>query len=296
MLRVQRSAFTLPELLIAAGVLGILVAGIMAFLATSTRLVGRNITTNHSHDSVRSSTQRMLNELHESGSAFTLINYDGSVYSEISSPAATSDRDQLSQLFLSQRANGVRFRRLAGGPYRMTSSPAATARDIQFEFGVAGQLPYTPQANDKIFFPLLDREFVITQVVSSPDTGNTRGTVKLDQAIGFTLDASGTNMTTAMFFRRSAFTVWNGRLRYHSNFEGTAQNTVVLVRDNVTSPRPFSLLFTSSSAPATDRLQLRVALECSDTRSSARRYLSSTTTLLSVIPPRNVPTFLSNSE
>jgi len=296
MSRSTRSAFTLPELIVGAGVLAIFSLAVFAFLSLSSRLVGRNLTTNHSHDSVRASTQRMLAELHSSGSAFTLVDYNGSVYSEVTSPTPTADRDQLSQLFLSQRTNGVRFRRLAGGPYKVTSDTTAASTTVDFDFGVGGKLPYVPQANDKLYFPLLDREFLVSQVATTPTIGSTRGTVRLSLPIGFKISTAGTNITTGMFFRRSAFTVWNGALRYHENFDGAKQNNVVQVRDNVTSPKPFALLFTSSTAPATNKLQLRLALECSDTKTSARRYLSGTTTLLSVIPPRNVPTFLSNSE
>jgi len=295
-LRTRSQAFTLTELIVAAGVFGILSIAIITFLSTSTRLVGRNITTNHSHDSVRASTQRMLAELHSAGSAFTLIDFTGSAYNEISAPSATTDRDQLSRLFLSQRTNAVRFRRLAGGPFKVSNDTTASRDTVQFEFGVGGKLPYLPQANDKVFFPLIDREFLIVQVVTPPTTGSTRGTVRLDDVLGYKLTTGGSNVTTGMFFRRAAFSVWDERLRYHANFEGAAANTVALVRDNVTSPKPFALLFPSSTSLASDKLQLRVSLECSDTKSSARRYLSGTTTLLSVIPPRNLPTFLSSSE
>src|SRR5436190_22123738 len=101
--RSKAAAFTITELVVGAGVFAIISVAVISFLSMSTRLIGRNLTTNHSHDSVRASTQRMLAELHGASSAFTLVDFNGTTYTDVASPSPTPDRDQLSQLFLSQR-------------------------------------------------------------------------------------------------------------------------------------------------------------------------------------------------
>jgi hypothetical protein len=293
--RFRSAAFTLPELLIGAVVLGFTALMAAAFLASSARLVGRNFTTNHSHDTVRNTSQRLLADLHNAGSGFRLLDFNGTAYTD-ATPAVTADQDQLSQLWLSQRTNGVRYRRLAGGPYRITQYLSSTPDRIQLQFGVSGALPYLPQAGDRVLLPLVNREYTINGVATAPTTSNTLGTIVLDRDLGFTLTTSGTNITTALFFRRAAFTAWNNQLRYHPNFQGSFQNSFVVVRDGVTSPKPFALLFSTSTSTNTDALQLRVGLESYDGKTSARRYLNGTSSLLSVIPPRTMPTLLSTND
>jgi len=292
MRRLRTAAFTLPELTIGAVVFSFTALMAAAFLASSARLVGRNFTTNHSHDTVRNSSQRLLADLHNAGSGFRLLDFNGTAYTD-ATPSVTADRDQLSQLWLSQRTNGVRYRRQAGGPYRVTQYSASNPDRLQFQFG--SPLTYTPQAGDRLLLPLVNREYTVTSVISMPSSSNTLGTVQLDRALGFTINTSG-NITTGSFFRRAAFTTWNNQLRYHANFQGTSQNSFIVVRTGVTSPKPFSVLFPTAASTNTDALQLRVALESYDGQTSARRYLTGTSSLLSVIPPRTMPTLLSTND
>ena len=269
----------------------------MLFASTAMRLVIRNLATNHGHEASRISAQRILSDLHDAASPFRLVTYDGTNYAD-APVSITSDQDVCTQQYLSTRANGVRFRRLAGGPCKLVStgvvSSAATA--LTFEFGVGGKVPYVPQPGDKLVLPLLAREFDVTSVPTPPSLGSTRGTVSIaPEPIGFTVDTSGSNVTTGYFFRRVAYTVWDNQLRFHPNFTGVDRANFVVVRGNVTSTRPFAVMFPQSTSFASDGLNLHVSLETYDLQYSARRLTNGTTTHQTVIPPRNQPTFVAST-
>jgi len=289
-------AFTLVELLIAAAIFSLVTVALLAFGATSSRLIARNLATNHSHETMRVSDLALLRGLHDASSPFRLVDFDGTTYTD-ASPTATTDQDALTQQFASTRANGVRFRRLAGGPYKFSSDVKAGDTILKFDFGVGGKLPYVPQVGDKIAIPLLSREYDITDVTIVPTTGSTIGAVTISDSsgLGFTIDATTAgNVTTAYFYRSTAYTVYGGQLRYHANYTGTNKSSFTMVRDKITSPKPFALLF-APSASSSDGLNLRISLEFHDTGYSARRFTNGTVTLQATVPPRNRPTPISST-
>src|ERR1700676_1732600 len=149
-----RNAFTFVELLIAMLVFSLVSVGLFTFTSTSLRLIARNLATNHTHECMRISGQQLLYDLHKSASAFLLVNFDGTNYTDVS-PTATTDVDPFTQQYISTRANGVRFRVLGGGPYQLTANTKSTDTNLTFNFGVSGAVPYVPEAGDKVVFPLL---------------------------------------------------------------------------------------------------------------------------------------------
>ncbi|MEI9895852.1 MAG: prepilin-type N-terminal cleavage/methylation domain-containing protein [Chthoniobacter sp.] len=284
-----RSAFTLVEMLVAMTIFSMISVGLFAFTSTTLRLVGRNLATNHSHEVMRISDQDLLYTLHASATAFRLITFSGSTYAD-ASPTATTDQDPFTQQYISTRANGVRFRLLAGGPYKLTTSTTSTSTSLTFDFGVGGAVPYVPAVGDKLALPLLSREFDITAVTKTPAVGSTTGTVTITPSIGFTVDATTAgNVTTGYFYREAAYTVYNNQLRYHANYTGTAKSSFRVVRDKVTSPKPFAVLFATPTSLSSTGLNLRLSLEFYDTNYSARQYTGGTVTLQAVIPPRVQP-------
>lgn len=297
MKRPKHSAFTLVELLIATGVFAGVTVALLSYSQTAIRLVSRNLATNHSHEAVRISELQMLEDLHEAASPFRLFTFDGTTYTD-ATPAVTTDQEPLSQKFVSSRANGVRFRQFGGGPYKLTANTTPASTSLTFNFAVGGLLPYTPQAGDKVVLPLLAREFAITAVTTTPTVGSPTGTVTIDDTsgVGFTIDATtAANVTTACFYRAVAYSVYGGQLRFHKNFTGTNKATFKVVRDKITSPQPFGLLFPSSSGQA-ENLALRVSLEAYDPNYTGRKFLNGTVTLQTIIPPLNNPTPVSATD
>ena len=297
MKRSNLHAFTIVELIVATAVFAGVTAALMTFGFTSLRLFARNLSVNHSHEAVRTSDLQMLRDLHDSASAFRLMNFDGTTYSDLD-PAATTDVDPLTQKFISARGNAVRFRRLAGGPYKLTADTNPASTSLTFDFSVGTALPYVPQVGDKVVLPLISREYSITAVSTVPTTGSRTGTVTVNAAsgIGFTIKPSivGT-VTTGYFYREVAYSVYGGCLRYHKNFTSTNKTTFVQVRDKVTSTQPFGLLY-PTSAGQIENTALRISLEAYDPNYTGQKFSNGTATLQAVIPPLTIPTPISTTD
>ena len=132
-------AFTLVEMLMASSVFAGVTVALLSFSQTSLRLISRNLATNHSHEAARTSDLKLLRDVHEASSPFRLFTYDGTTYTDLD-PVATTDKEPLSLQFVSTRANGVRFRKLAGGPYQLSANVSATDTNLTFNFSVGGQV------------------------------------------------------------------------------------------------------------------------------------------------------------
>jgi hypothetical protein len=273
---------------VATSIFSLVLAGLAAFSAFSIRMISRNLATNHTHEVVRISDLQFLRYLHEAGSAFQLVNFDGTNYTDFN-PAVTTDVDGATGRFVSERANGVRFRQLGGGPFRLTADTSATNRTLSFNFLGADSDPYIPKVGDKLLLPLIGRECEISAVSSTPTVSNpiSQITIADTGGLGFSLNATATgNITTGYIYRSAAFTVWGNTLRYHSDFASTRKSNFTVVRQNITSPKPFGLLYTNGSA---DDLNLRISLEAYDGAYSARLFSNGATTLQALIPTRTVP-------
>lgn len=297
MKRPTHSGFSLVELLIAAAVFAGVTVALMSYSQTAIRLISRNLATNHSHEAVRIAELQMLEDLHEAASPFRLFTFDGTTYTD-ATPTVTTDQEALSQKFVSLRANGVRFRQFSGGPYKMTANTTPTSTSLSFNFAVGGQVPYVPQVGDKVVLPLIAREFAITAVTTTPTVASPVGTVTINDpaGIGFTINATTAgNVTTGNFYRSVAYSVYNGQLRFHKNYTGTNKAVFRVVRDKITSPQPFGLLFPSSSG-LVENLALRVSLESYDPNYTGRKFLNGTATLQTIIPPLNNPTPVSATD
>jgi hypothetical protein len=263
-------------MMLVLGLVGVVGLGLLMFTFASSRFVARNLATNHSHEATRLSSQTLLKELHEAASSFQLIEANGTTFTEVNA-ATTSEIDNLTKQNVSTRTNGVRFRRLMGGPIALTTATTTEDITLTFSFGAG----YTPLVGDKLVLPLIAREFGITSV-----SGNTVG---INEKLGFTLNTTSPNIVTGYFYRKVALTVAQNELRFHENFTSGNEANYRVVRGGVTSPKPFSLFFPNGSSLITDAAQLRVSMEFTDLDYSARRFGNGTTTLYTVFPPRTVP-------
>ncbi|EDY18600.1 hypothetical protein CfE428DRAFT_3985 [Chthoniobacter flavus Ellin428] len=286
-----RSAYTLVELLVAMAIFSMVSVGLFAFASASLRMVGRNLATNHTHEVMRISDQELLYNLHASASAFQLITFDGTNYAD-ASPTVTADQDPFTQQYISTRTNGVRFRLSASGPYKITSvsndtKNQATTFTLDLSVNNTGQFTPAVEVGDKLVIPLISHEYDVT---AASITGTT-ATVTVTPLLGFTIQPTiPGNFTTAYLYREVAYTVYNNQLRYHADYTGKNKSKYVLVRDKITSPKPFAVLFATATSPSSTCLNLRFSLEFYDTNYSSKKYTSGTATLQAIIPPRVQPT------
>lgn len=321
-IRKKSGAFTLTEMMVVATVFVILSIGILTYASMCTRMIYRNLTVNHGHDAARASLERMLSSMHNSASQFTLFDVTTSgtttTYSDVTPTyTGSSDTDAyyVSYLINDNRANGVRFYIPAGtGPYQLTGdgvtntgTVSPTSTTLEFDFKNSG---YVPSSGDVLQIPLIySGEYVVQ---SATATTGTKYKVTLNQATGYYLYTgtctTNTNIsygssnpanTAGYFYTRVAYSVLNDQLRYHPNFTDptgsypctwTASSTdvPVVIRDNICSVAPFSLLVSGTSASTTGLYTLRVSLVAYDLNYSAQAYQNSATTVLSIIPPRTI--------
>ena len=297
MQRLRQQAFTLAELIVATAVFAGVTVALMTFSQTTLRLFARNLSVNHSHDSVRIADQQILRDLHNAASNFRLMSFDGTTYTDVT-PSVTTDVDKLTGKLISTRGNVVRFRVLAGGPYKMNANATPASTNLSIDFSVGTTLPYVPQVGDKVVLPLISREYGITAVPTVPTTGSRTGVITINDTggLGFTVDATTAgNVTTAYFYREVAYSVWGGALRYHKNFNSTNKTSWVQVRDRITSTQPFGLLY-PTAASLVETAALRVSLETYDPNYTGRKFSNGTATLQAVIPPLNIPTPISSTD
>lgn len=282
-----RRGFTLAEMMMTLFSIGILGMVLTLFTSTTSRYVSRNLATNHSHEATRISAQSLLKDMRDAASSFELVSFDGTSYTDVE-PSVTSDKDVLTGQYASTRTNAVRFRQVYAGPLAMTAATTTTSTTLKFTFPAGTTLPVV---GDKVVLPLITQEYDITGVSVS----GTSVTVTLGKAVGYTLNVTSPNIVTGYFYRRVAFSVYNNELRFHSNFTGANANTYRVVRGGITSPQPFSVLFTDPLAFKSDATAVRVSLELTDLGYSQQKYANGTTTLYTVIPARNQPTPLSKT-
>ncbi len=292
MRHLSNKGYTLIELLVGVGVFSAVLAGLMIFVSISTGLVSRNLATNHSHEGARISQQTLLSKLRMSATSFRLINATSTGFTDVAA-TASGNLDSYTGDYRSNQANGVRFWLSAGSPYKLTANTTPTSTNLTFNFAVNGALPYVPQVGDKIAFPLTAREYTITAIVTAPTAASKTGVVTINSAFGYTVDTAGSNITVGCFYRRAAYALINQELQFHPD---TSQwSTYTVVRNNVSSPQPFSLLFDTATSASTDGLRLHVSLETTDMKRNNRRLGSTTTTLLSIFTPQNQPTLLTTN-
>jgi prepilin-type N-terminal cleavage/methylation domain-containing protein len=291
----RNGGFTLAEMLVAAAVGAVVSLGLVSFSWVSARLSARNLAFNHGTAALTGTANRLTKDLQGSGSIFTLVDFNGTGYTD-STVSMSSDVDPLSGQYLSTRSNAVRFWKTASDPVKLNVSTTPTTIDLSFNFGplVGGQLPYTPAVNDKLWFPLLDQEFQIISVVTAPTTSSTTGVVRIHNSagVGYTLSTTSPNVTTAIFFHQVAYSVYNNTLRYHPNFSNSPASCNVAC-NNITSPKPFAVLYATSSASASPRTDLRISFEAYDLDYSSFKFPNGAATLQSTISVRDQPPFVS---
>ena len=117
-----RSAYTLVEMLFAIAIFGMVSVGLFTFATASLRLVGRNLATNHSHEVMRISDMELLHSLHASASAFQLIAFDGTTYTDLT-PTVTTDQDAFTPAMHQHAGQRGAFR--ASRPAARINSPRA---------------------------------------------------------------------------------------------------------------------------------------------------------------------------
>jgi len=222
---------------------------------------------------MRISDQELLYDLHASATAFSLITFNGTTYAD-ATPAATHGPGPVHQQYISTRANGVRFRLLAGGPYKLDHEydQHQLQPDFRFRRGRAPS-PYVPHVGDKLALPLLSRELALPASPRRPPWAAPPGPSRSLPPLALPwMPPTAGNVTTGYFYRSVRLPPFTKTSSLPCQLTGAAKSSYRIIRDRITSPSHLGAFFATTSSPSSTGLNLRMSLEWYDTNYSARQY------------------------
>src|SRR5688572_6115033 len=213
LLRRGLSAFTLPELMIYCLITGVVTMVSFQALRAGSSLSVKNASLNRSHESLRSSLDRLANNIRASRNLPTLLN-------------ATGNPDG------GGAAAGIRYDRILGEPYVLDpvsgagSLPASTASVSVWRSTAEIALPPVPASGDVLLIdtPTGAARARVSGVVQHPPSGNRqRLTLAFAGGLGKPLSWAANQPQWTRLVRQEAFIVVpvNGKneLRFYPSFE-----------------------------------------------------------------------------
>jgi len=223
------SGFTLIEMLITSGIVGITGAIMYYILYTGMILFAKNSAINMAHQEARLAMMQMEQQIHAA----------------ISVPYLTTT-NPLVQVPISQvdgPAAGISFQLWDGGPFQV-AAPAA-AGQYQVQITTNGFMPAT---NERLIIPA----YVIESDISQVSDGATTSTVTLATAISPAVQTSMGTPPVAVnvqcfITHRVAFVVQNSQLCYYADIHSLAPPKVLA--NNITTATPFSIQPGALGAP-----------------------------------------------
>ena len=248
----KNRAYTLVEMMVTLGVIGITGGIIFLVLNSGFVLFAKNTEMNVGHEQARIAILQMQRNVHSAVSVPQLVDVN-------LNPVASG------------QAAGVSFQLFALGPYRIAAD-AAAAQSVVSVIVPAGAT--APAVLQHFIVPTHQIEQDIT-AVSGAGTVN----VTLAANLGVPITTSNGSYDIICFVtNRVAYVVINGQLRYYPPGTFGTSNYSVLASD-ITNPTPFSI-----PANLNNRFVAAVQLSTQDPDYSARGYLSSNIFITSQIP------------
>ena len=229
-------AFTLPELMVTMGIVGLV--GLMVFLVLNSgmTLYAKNTAVNSAHQQARAGIDQMLANLHSSVSIPQLIDANLQPVAELDASGKPTS------------AAGISFQAFGGGPFPVVANANANATSIML------YCPgYVPAANARLNIPSHNIEYNIT---SSTLVGPYRqfDLVTPASGIGTAVSISGTGIEggvgttyviSAFITTRSSYAVVEGELRY---FPTNDLASYRVITRNIISTTPFTVPITAGGS------------------------------------------------
>jgi hypothetical protein len=213
--------YTLVELAVGAGMIGVIGLLLYSVLNLCTILGAKNTAINVAHQNARTSMTRMLRDLHSAVSLPYLVDTNGNHVTG-NGPAA-----------------GISFQEWSGGPHRFNSDAVTGQNQINIKV-TAGQP--TPVVGQRVIVPTHQIEDDITAVTGTSDN------LTLTLAHNLPVAVTGTSTYSIVCFitDRCSYTVINGALDRQAPALQTAPS---VIGHNITNATPFSAPTASSGTP-----------------------------------------------
>src|SRR6476469_4718526 len=263
--------FTLPEVMVATGIMTIV--GLMIFLVLNSGMVlyAKNTAVNTAHQQARAGVDQMLQNIHSSVSIPQLVDSNLQTITNIIDGSGSP-----------VQAAGISFQSFAAGPFPVVADALAT--DTSITLNCPG---YVLGAGARLNIPAFGIELDIASTTVSG--ANLR--YNFSQAIGTAIDIVGTGIEggtgttyviTAFITIRKSYAVVGGDLRYYPSNDPSSYKVITR---NITSPTPFSIPLTPGSPPTPqNRYVAAVDLSAVDANTSQRGYGAVNMFLISKIP------------
>jgi prepilin-type N-terminal cleavage/methylation domain-containing protein len=218
---VRLQGYTLLEMSIATGIIGIVGLGIYSLLSINTVLGAKNTAVNAAHQQARTAMMQMLQDLHSSISLPSLIDVNGNTVAG-AGPAA-----------------GIAFQEWSSGPHQISTDAATTQNQITLNL-TAGSGP-TPVVGQRLIVPTHQIEDDITGVSGTSNAF----TVTLAHNLPVAITGTDSYTIVAFISDRCSYTIASGSLKWQGP---TTRKSFAVLGNDITSPTPFSLPLTPAGA------------------------------------------------
>jgi type II secretory pathway pseudopilin PulG len=212
--------YTLVELAVGAGVIGVIGLLLYSVLNLCIVLGAKNTAVNIAHQNARTAMTRMFRDLHSAVSLPYLVDTSGNQVAG-NGPAA-----------------GISFQEWSGGPHLFNSDAATSQNQISIKITAGQPIPVVGQ---RVIVPTHQIEDDITAVSGTSDN------LTLTLAHNLPVAVSGTSTYSIVCFitDRCSYTVMNGALDRQA---AALQNAPSVIGHNITNATPFSAPTASTGA------------------------------------------------
>jgi len=253
---------TLIELMMSLGIFSVAGGLIYASLNTATVLYAKNTSINTAHAQMIKALERVTRDIHASASTPQLVDVNRA---GTTGPAA-----------------GITIQPVTGGPFALTSmSMLSGSGKVTILTGSAPK----PQVGQRVICPAALVEDYITTVAANTTNPLTQTDLTTANSI-WTTASLGTNLYYPVFItNKSAYVVRGDELRYYPVSTGSSNDSYVVLARGVTTPTPFTLVNTSSGAPANTTVGATLAVN--DPNFNQRGYQATDISVTFQIPYRS---------
>jgi prepilin-type N-terminal cleavage/methylation domain-containing protein len=255
--------FTVIEMLMTTGVVGITGTIMYYILYTGMILFAKNTAINLAHQQARIAVMQMEQDIHAA----------------VSVPQMTdTNRVALTGAQASGPAAGISFQLFASGPFQVAAAAAAGQSQIQIQTN-----GIVPVVNQRLIIPTHQIELNITAV----SAGGTNSTLTLASplpvAVQTSLGSPAVAVNVQCFITdRVAYVVQNNQLVYYGR---QTTNTFKVMANDITTTTPFSVPATPLGAPYT-RFVAAINLSTADTAYSNLNFKAANMFLNAMEPCR----------
>jgi len=245
--RTRREGFSLIEVLVATGAMGVIATVMWALLNFGLNMFARNVRVNMAHQQARNGTMRVIRDLHQSISIPQLVDVNFQ-------PVTTAGP-----------AAGVTFQIVTSGPFEIDNDPTSPQL---LQVATPRPNPSPPSIGDHMVVLDYNIETDIVDVTAA-GVGTNHWNIFLTNNDETRIQTKSGSFVVCYITRRVGYMVNGGELRFYPNLIKTPSQYYV-VAHNITSATPFSIPLNDTGTP--ENRYVSVNITATDPSFSNRGY------------------------